>query len=350
MIIFLTLIFVGCNSGDPYIASSRGTMAIVKVSPIENAANVPVNSSVSITFEKAIDTRTLNRATVKLSSISGSTVPGNISYDPSTKIATYTPVVSMQEGTHYELTVSEVKGANQEFLPPHVFHFTTAQSFFMTRYNPQNNESSVKVIGLGKQDIFVQFNQSVDATKVSTANFYAVEQSNSSMDFENIMPASIVYDDTLKQLILKPQRGRLKFSTDYFVVLRDIMSANNALLDGHTWNFSTEQIRVNASEPSSNAINISTSTEIGLFFQGAVDRATIAGNIKLRKAFGIQEQFFFVGQPSFESGDTKIILKTRISASDPALENNTRYEIIVDGVLSTSGERFKEFRSFFTTE
>ena len=68
------IIFMGCNSGDPYIASSKGTMAIVNVSPIENASNVPTNSSVSVTFEKDIDIRTLNRATVNLSSISGTSI------------------------------------------------------------------------------------------------------------------------------------------------------------------------------------------------------------------------------------------------------------------------------------
>ena len=204
---------MGCNSGDPYIASSKGTMAIVNVSPIENASNVPTNSSVSVTFEKDIDIRTLNRATVNLSSISGTSIPGNITYDPSTKTALYTPVINLTEGTHYEFTVSEVKGADEEFIPPYVFRFITAEEFLIERINPRSNASGVKVAGVGKQEIFAIFNQSIDISKVSTANFYAIEQSNSTLDFEEIMPATLIYDDTLKQLSIKPERGRLKYST-----------------------------------------------------------------------------------------------------------------------------------------
>lgn len=344
----LTFSFWGCNSGDPYIASSKGTMAIVNVSPLEDASNVPVSSNMMVTFESAIDTRTLNEATVKLSSVQGTTIPGNIKYDPTSFMATFTPVVSLVEGTNYQLTVSNVKGANEEFIPPYVFRFTTAASFVVERYNPRNDERSVKVLGVGKQDIFVQFNESVDASKVSTANFYAIEQSDISLDFENIMPSVVMYDDTIKQLALKPDRGRLKYSTNYFVVLRDVMSVNNAMFDQLSWQFRTEEIRVNASEPSSDATNISTNADIVLFFQAAVDKTSVAGNVKLKKAFGMQEEIFFEGGPTYELGDTKIIFKTSSLAGN-RLQTSTRYEIIVDGVISTEKERFKKFRSFFTT-
>ena len=344
------IIFMGCNSGDPYIASSKGTMAIVNVSPVENASNVPTNSSVSVTFEKDIDIRTLNRATVNLSSISGTSIPGNITYDPSTKTALYTPVINLTEGTHYEFTVSEVKGADEEFIPPYVFRFITAEEFLIERINPRSNASGVKVAGVGKQEIFAIFNQSIDISKVSTANFYAIEQSNSTLDFEEIMPATLIYDDTLKQLSIKPERGRLKYSTEYFVTLRDVQSVNNGMLGSINWTFNTEEIRVNATEPSSDALNISTGSDVSIFFQAPVDKTSIAGNIKLREAFGVQKEFFFVGEPAYDLGDTKVTFRTKVSNSDIGLQNNTRYEILIDGVVTVEGERFKNFRSFFTTE
>lgn len=349
--ILLIFSFWGCNAGDPYVASSKGTMAIVNVSPLEDATNVPVSSNMVVTFENAIDITTLNEATVKLSSTQGTTIPGKVTYDPGSFIAKFTPVVSLTEGTNYQLTVSNVKGANEEFIPPYVFHFTTAKRFLVERYNPRDDDRSVKVVGVGKQDIFVQFNESVDSSRVSTANFYAIEQSDTSLDFENIMPATVIYDDTIKQLILKPERGRLKYSTNYFVVLRDVMSVNNGMFDQLSWQFRTEEIRVSASEPSANAINVSTDSAITLYFQTDVDKSSIAGNVKLRKAFGMQEEIFFIGEPDYhedENIEGKITFKTS-SEGVSRLESSTRYEIIVDGVISTEKERFKEFRSFFTT-
>ncbi len=349
-LLLLSIAFMGCNAGDPYVPSSKGTMAIVNVSPIENASNVPINSSVSVTFEKGIDIRTLNRATIKLSSITGTTIPGNISYNSATRVATYTPVVNMKEGTHYEFTVSEVKGADEEYIPPYVFRFITAEEFLVTRINPRDEFNSVIVTGVGKQEIFAIFNQSIDVAKVSTANFYAIEQSNSDLDFEEIMPATLIYDDTLKQLSIKPERGRLKFSTEYFVTLRDIQSVNNGMIGSVNWTFNTEEIRVNATQPSSDAMNISTGTDISIFFQAAVDKTSVAGNIKLKEAFGVQKEFFFMGEPEYDLDDTKITFRTKVSSSDIGLKSNTRYEIQIDGVFTAEGERFQNFRSFFTTE
>ena len=220
----------------------------------------------------------------------------------------------------------------------------------MERINPRNDVSGVKVEGIGKQEIFAIFNQSIDVSKVSTANFYAIEQSNSTLDFEEIMTASLVYDDTLKQLSIKPERGRLKYSTEYFVTLRDVQSVNNGIIGSINWTFNTEEIRVNATEPSSDALNISTGSDVSIFFQAAVDKTSIAGNIKLREAFGVQKEFFFAGEPAYDLGDTKVTFKTKISSSDIGLKNKTRYEILIDGVLTVEGERFKNFRSFFTTE
>ena len=77
------------------------------------------------------------------------------------------------------------------------------------------------------------------------------------------------------------------------------------------------------------------------FFQAPVDKTSIAGNIKLREAFGVQKEFFFVGEPAYDLGDTKVTFRTKVSSSDIGLQNNTRYEILIDGVVTVEGERFK---------
>ena len=57
-----------------------------------------------------------------------------------------------------------------------------------------------------------------------------------------------------------------------------------------------------------------------------------------------------MGEPAYDLGDTKVTFRTKVSSSDIGLQNNTRYEILIDGVVTVEGERFKDFRSFFTAE
>jgi hypothetical protein len=350
-VIFVTLCFIfGCNAGDPYIPANPVGLSIVKVSPTENQNNVAVNSRISVTFEKDIDISSLNERTFSLGvKRTGTTANGKISYDTVTKTATIEPYFDLAEGSLYEIIVSGVKGAQNEFVPPHIFSFRTSAPFLVERINPANEAKSVKVLGIGKQEIFAIFNESVKFSEITTANFYAMEQGKTDISATGYLDASVEYDDTLKKLTLKPRFGRLHYSTNYFVTLRDIVSVTNGRIDNVTWLFETEEIRVAASEPSNGSSGISTGTDIKLHFQLPVNKDTISGGVVLRKYFGSQQPFLFQEPPTFSMGDMVVNFKTKLSDADTGLENGTTYEIVVDGVSTMLGETFKSFRATFTT-
>jgi len=349
LLVSLTLM-IGCNAGDPFQALPPPTLSIVKVDPAENEADVPVDQFIQVTFENDIDEKTLNRATFLVNNRTGTNIAGSIEYDTGTRTATYKPLVPLRAGIRYEVNVDQVKGINGEFIPPHVFYFTTASELLAQTISPRNGSEGVKVTGLGKQEIFVRFNRSIDATNLSADNFFAFEQSfGGETGFATKMEANLEYDDSLRQLTLRPLQGRLKFSTHYYVTLRDIPSIQGSRLNQLNWEFRTDPVRINAVTPSAGAIGVSTSTPIEIFFQGAVDKDSVIGNIKLRKAFGIQDQVFFKGEPVFDQGDTKVTFQTRIVEGDEGLEPQTRYEILIRGVKTIQDEFFQEFRSTFTT-
>lgn len=341
---------LGCNAGDPFQITAPPSLAVVKVEPAENASEVGVDQLIKVTFENDVNEKTLNRATFLLASHTGTNIPGSITYDASIRTATYQPLVPLRPGVRYEINIDQVKGKNGEFIPPHIFYFTTASELLVESFAPRNQSEGVKVSGLGRQDISVRFNRSINSSVLTANNFRAFEQSiGGDTSFPSELEASLEYDDSIKQLTLRPLTGRLKYSSHYYVTLRDILSTDGARLDELRWEFQTESVKVNAITPSQGSSNVATNTPIEIFFQGAVDTESVIGNVRLRKAFGIQEEVFFKGPPTFDLGDTKVTFQTVISEADTPLSTNTRYEIIVRGVKTFQGEFFQEFKSTFTT-
>lgn len=341
---------MGCNAGDPFEVAAPASLAVVKVEPAENASGVGVDQVIKVTFENDINENSLNRSTFLLATHTGTNIVGSINYDPSIRTATYKPLAPLRPGIRYEINVDQVKGKNGEFIPPHIFYFTTATELLAQSFSPRDQSDGVKVTGLGKQEISVRFNRSINSSRLTSDNFYAYEQSlGGDISFPGRLEASLEYDDSLHQLTLRPVSGRLKFSSRYYVTLRDILSIEGARLDELKWEFGTETVRINAITPSQGSVNVTTSTAIEIFFQGAVDTDSVVGNVRLRKAFGIQEEFFFKGVPIFDLGDTKVTFQTAVSAADTPLSTNTRYEVFVRGVKTIQGEFFEEFKSTFTT-
>jgi len=350
LFVLCVVAMIGCNSGDPYLPTAPKSLSIVGVTPLENQQNVATNTSVTVVFESDLNPGSLNRSTMILSDTRGTTIPGSVTYDEASKTAVFRPIIPLQSGTRYQFSVDQVKGSQGELIAPHSFFFQTVDEFVTTRLNPRENTSGIKVTGLGKQEIFAQFNQSVNATVLTTANFYAYERANNSFEFDRLMDSSLVYDENLKKLTLKPATGRLKFGTTYNVTLKDVSSTLNGRIGIVNWSFTTDDIRVSASIPSQDSLNVSTGTDVSILFQAPVNRETVSGNVKLRKAFGTQQEFFFKGEPTFSEGDTRVTFRTKIGAGDIGLDNRSSYEILVEGVRTTQSEVFKTFRATFQTE
>lgn len=355
-IIFFSLLFVvlcfifGCNAGDPYIPANPVGLSVVKINPSENQNNVAVNSSINVTFEKEIDVNTLHERSFSIGiKKTGRVANGQISYDPVTKTATLKPYFDLVEGVVYEVILSGVKGLQNEFVPPHIFSFKTAMPFLVDQINPVNEAKAVKVLGIGKQEIFATFNESVKYSDLTTDNFYAMQQVTTDGSKSEYLEANIEYDDTLKKLSLKPRFGRLRYSSNYYVTLRDVVSVTNARIDYVNWQFTTEEIRVAATEPSNGASNISTGTDIVVHFPLPIDKGTAAIGIQLRNLYGAQQPVIFKEGPIFSMNDMVVTFKTKATTNDDGLANGITYEIIVDGVQTLLGEAFKSFRSTFTT-
>ena len=76
--------------------------AIEYTNPINDSVDVPVNSSIFVTFSEDIDPSTLDDNSMSLNN----GVSGTVNYDPSTKVATFTPSNNLSFETNYTVTLT----------------------------------------------------------------------------------------------------------------------------------------------------------------------------------------------------------------------------------------------------
>ena len=77
---------------------------VSSTSPAGSSTGVGVSSAISATFSEDMDSSTISTSTFTLSSSSGSSVSGTVSY--SNKVATFTPSSNLSYSTTYTATIT----------------------------------------------------------------------------------------------------------------------------------------------------------------------------------------------------------------------------------------------------
>lgn len=116
-------------------AFTTNTPTITATSPINGATNVPVGTTVTVTFSENMDATTINGTTFTLkTTIGGTSVAGVVTYNVATRVATFTPNAALTANTNYTATIAAgatgVKDSGGNPIsandPNRVFAFTTA--------------------------------------------------------------------------------------------------------------------------------------------------------------------------------------------------------------------------------
>lgn len=101
-------------------------------SPVDLATNVALNSAVNATFSEAMDPASITFAVQTFGPPLGAALTGVVSYDPLTKIATFTPAANLVANTKYQATVTAAKDLAGNLLvvpavgvPANAWTFTT---------------------------------------------------------------------------------------------------------------------------------------------------------------------------------------------------------------------------------
>src|SRR5512143_1362311 len=96
------LLLSACGQKGPLPPADKVPPRVNLISPTNGAQNVPVNSSIMITFSEDMAAATINEQTVTLSTGNGN-VQGSVSYAGMT--ATFKPAADLNPGTMYTVTV-----------------------------------------------------------------------------------------------------------------------------------------------------------------------------------------------------------------------------------------------------
>jgi hypothetical protein len=79
--------------------------AVLAITPLANATNVAVNTTVTVRFSEAVDPATINGSTFVLRNAAGSTVAATIGYDAASFTAILTPTAVLANSAQYTATV-----------------------------------------------------------------------------------------------------------------------------------------------------------------------------------------------------------------------------------------------------
>jgi hypothetical protein len=170
--IFLIVALAACGGGGGSAAPPVITEpTVTTVSPAAGATEVTLNSQVQATFSTNMDPSTLNTNTFTIVSPLGVKIIGTVSYDDTTKTATFSPSSSFASLTTYTATVVGVKDkAGNTMNTPYSWSFTTITEFWA--YNFGNDSyylSSATRVGEGNHCIvYLEQGRSVDQNTIDS--------------------------------------------------------------------------------------------------------------------------------------------------------------------------------------
>ena len=112
-----------------FTTASLLSFGVVSTTPTDNATEVPLGSTITVTFSRDVEPLTLVGA-ITVSSFTGD-LPGVLSYNSTTKTATFTPGAPFAPLTDYTVTVAaKVKSHDGARLSePYIFGFKTGSAF-----------------------------------------------------------------------------------------------------------------------------------------------------------------------------------------------------------------------------
>jgi hypothetical protein len=219
--------------------------------PASGAATVATNTAVTVTFSDAMNPNSITGGiisgtlggTFTVTDPAGILVPGRVDYDPSTKTATFTPVVALAAGTTYTVRLdSAIQSAAGASLPPTTWMFTTAAAPaptgppIVTGMTPQNGATNVPT---STATVTATFSAAMDSNSITPGTFTLTPAGGPSVG------GSIAYDPATNtaSLTLSPPAA-LAPGTTYTVQLdsaiRDASSPTGRnLASDYIWTFTT---------------------------------------------------------------------------------------------------------------
>jgi hypothetical protein len=299
--------------------------------PRNGATDVLLNAPIEISFSKEMDTASVENAFSINPDIGGKFgwTPGIIFIDSTINFGIrdsvviaepapqkagstlkrtlrFIPFSTLRGNTTYtvmlDTTAHDTSGTRLE--EPFFFSFTT-QGTKVTVFSPSNGSTNVRTY----TDIFVGFNAPMDAKSVENA--FSINPS---------VEGEFNWRSDNKSFYFMPKSGYLATSTQYTVKIDTTAkdTTGSHLSDSLVFSFTTEGIKVEYIYPSNKSWEISTSTDIRIYFNTLMDQASVVS------AFSISPSV--EGEFSWNGLDQLVFMPNDVLAS------NSNYAVSIDSV------------------
>jgi predicted small lipoprotein YifL len=273
----ITLVLSACGGKGPLPPADKTSPTVISVIPANGAQNIPINSSVIITFSEAMDASTINGQTIILSA-GNSNVQGVVTYSGVTAI--FKPTSNLNPKTIYTVAVEAgVKdAAGNAMSSPYGYIFITGIDAQQDITPPRvvDVQPSNRTTGVSPNTVIVvMFSEPMDPTTITNTTI-------------QISSLGQVFASTVTPFgsaaIIKPTSG-LATSTDYTVLVTTRVKdlAGNAMTDAFVSSFRTgtgpdtnaPSVVAGSIIPASGSATVSVNTPISVTFSKPMNVSTI---------------------------------------------------------------------------
>src|SRR6266542_3227026 len=338
------------NAAVPFTSTftTRDEIApsVIATSPANGATGVSTTAAINITFNEAMDAATINATNITMRvTSSGTAVPGIVTYNTTTHVATFTPSSPLIQNVGYTVTVSgnvkdlagNAMGVNFEF------SFTTGDTTPPTVIStvPVNLATSVSVTSA----VSATFSEAMDSTTINATTFTLRVTATSAA-----VVGTVSYNAATNTATFTPT-GPLLPSTTYTARIttgaKDL--AGNALTAQVEWTFitgtgpDTTPPTVVSTSPAAGSTTSATGGPITMTFSEPMDPTTInATTVTLR----------VTATSALVTGTVSYTAATNTASFTPSapLVNNTQYTATVTtGAKDLAGNALTSNFSFSFT-
>ncbi|MGM0407793.1 MAG: Ig-like domain-containing protein, partial [Bacteroidota bacterium] len=270
--ILIVILIAGCEKDD-FVEVEGVCPLVVSTSPTDGALNVPLNTTITATFNESMDPQTITQASFTVQSPTKSShadISGTVSYNEETKTASFTPSSLLMANTTYTCKIGEaIKDVNGNAIQTdYVWNFSTGSFLAPTvvSTDPVDLETDVVLDKVISATFSVPMNPAT-ITETTFTLFNGVTQiagevtySDSTAYFnpDNLLPADSVYTATLTTGIEN--------------------DSGNALANNYVWTFTAASIpapTILVTDPQHNDIDVPIDKTITVKFSEPMDSLTI---------------------------------------------------------------------------
>jgi cyclophilin family peptidyl-prolyl cis-trans isomerase len=190
--------------------TTEAPLSVVSVMPADGSTAVPINTSIAVQFDNAMNAATVDSSTLVLEDSAGNTIATTVSYNAATDTATIAPSALLTNSTNYTLTI--VSGADGvadtggETLASDVTaSFTTAAPPTVVSITPANDATGATVTSVA-----VVFSDALNSATVDGSTIKLEDSSG------NITSATVTYDSGSDTATVTPT-GSLAPGATYLV-------------------------------------------------------------------------------------------------------------------------------------